>query len=173
MAGSARVIIVCFVCALSGLMTGCASGPIAIDEDASSLTVREVRDKLQSGDAQPQIENAPMLWGGVILNVQNLASKTQIEIMAYPLDRRQRPMTGRDALGRFIAVQDAFLEPVDFAQGRSITVLGTVKQLIEGQVGEARYHYPLLQIDALHLWRAGEVADEGGVNFGIGISIGL
>lgn len=128
---------------------------------------------LASVDTQAERDNAPVLWGGVILNMDNLASKSQIEIMAYPLDRRQRPMTHKEALGRFIAVQSEFLEPVDFAQGRSITVLGRADELVEGQVGEARYVYPVLQIESLHLWRAGDSVDKAGVTFGIGISIGL
>lgn len=155
------------------LLVACASGPIETDEAMSNLSVEQVRGELTEKESLDALGSESVLWGGVILNTQNLTDITQIEIMAYPLDRRQRPMLGREPEGRFLANYDGFLEPVDYAEGRSVSVLGQITGITGGTVGEAEYQYPTISTSQIHLWSADELANKPRVSFGIGVNIGL
>jgi outer membrane lipoprotein len=153
-------------------ISGCASGPIKTDETLSEVSVKEARSRMGEGDELRVSEPGLVLWGGVVLNTQNLVDSTRIEIMGYPLDRRQRPMTGRDAEGRFLVRYDGFLEPVDYAAGRTVTVMGSIDGVTTGTVGEAEYRYPTLQSRQIHLWTENEPSSRTGFTFGIGVNIG-
>lgn len=155
------------------LLNACASGPIQAPDEIASLSVAQARSQISTEGAFEAADADPVLWGGVILGTQNLADATQIEVMAYPLDRRQRPMLGRDAQGRFLVRYDSYLEPVDYAEGRSITLLGRISGLTDGTVGEAQYQYPTVEASDIHLWNENEPGAKPGFTFGIGVNIGL
>lgn len=152
--------------------TGCASGPIKINGEPPELTVAQVRSQLVEDSEMSLPVPGAVLWGGVVINTENLSDATQIEVMGYPLDRRQRPMTNREAEGRFLVRYEGYLEPVDYAAGRSVTVLGTLSGVITGAVGAAEYRYPLVQSDEIHLWRQIAPAGNTGFMFGVGINLG-
>ncbi len=139
-----------------------------------------------SASADPTVKGRRFTWGGTIVSVKNLADRTLLEIMAYPLDRKGRPRTDERPLGRFIADRKGFLEPMNYAPGRRVTVTGPMLGYTDGRVGEAPYRYPALQADKLELWpdiREGfEQGRRPDVHLGIGagswggnigISIGL
>ena len=153
-------------------VTGCASGPIQIDGEPLDLTVAQVRSQLGEDRKMSLPESGAVMWGGVVLKTENTSDATQIEVMGYPLDRRQRPMTSREAQGRFLVRHEGYLEPVDYAAGRSVTVLGTLSGVITGSVGAAEYQYPLLQSDEIHLWNQVAPASNLGFTFGVGINLG-
>ncbi|MBX2878851.1 MAG: Slp family lipoprotein [Granulosicoccus sp.] len=154
-------------------LSACASGPFETDDGLSSLSVQEVREQMSASDSLDDQIAESVLWGGVILNTQNLVDGTQIEVMGYPLDRRQRPMLGRDPEGRFLVKSTDFLEPVDYAQGRSISLLGQISGVSQGTVGEAQYPYPTIEATEVHLWKENELPSKPRVTFGIGVNIGL
>jgi len=103
-----RVLIWPVLCA--GL-AGCATAPIKPEEPPSTISVSDVRTSITNGDTSASVVTGDVLWGGTVLNVSNLADSTQVEILAYPIDRRQRPLTSRTAQGRFLALFDGFVEP--------------------------------------------------------------
>ncbi len=111
-----------------------------------------------------------VLWGGTILDTQNLKDTTQIEILAYPLDRSQRPRQNKKPLGRFIVIQPGFLEPAIYTQGQLLTVLGKVGDSQQGRVGESSYSYAVIKADKLKLWSARDESGQTRFHFGIGIS---
>lgn len=166
--GWSGVWLVCLVITI----TGCASGPMKIDGELSDFTVAQVRSQLGDDSEMSLPETGAVLWGGVVLTTKNMSDATQIEVMGYPLDRRQRPMTGREAEGRFLVRHEGYLELVDYAAGRSVTVLGTLSGVITGSVGAAEYRFPLLQSDEVHLWKQVAPASNPGFTFGIGINLG-
>lgn len=159
--------------------SGCSSGPIKPDQPVSDLSVTDVRAELlvsstasqESRSIDSMDNNTLVIWGGTIINTQNLSDTTQIEIMGYPLDRRQRPMTARDPQGRFLIQYKGYLEPVDYAAGRSLTVLGRLQDVITGTVGEAQYQYPALQSESIHLWKPYDQSTRSGFSFGMGINL--
>jgi outer membrane lipoprotein len=147
------------------LLSACASGPVfntgGVDR---SLIPRDVASRPQPATGKS------VQWGGVIIGTSNLKDSTQIEVLAYPLDTDERPQTDGTPLGRFILEQRGYLEPASYAEGRQLTVVGTVTGIRAGQVGESDYNYPVITARQLHLWPAGFRRD--GVGFGGFIGIG-
>ncbi len=149
-------------------VSACASGPrfdwAGVDRD------------LQPATAVAQIEQRrgePVVWGGTIVQTRNLEDATRLEILAYPLGSQQRPLTERPAQGRFLVDYPGYLEPTAYAAGRLVTVSGRLVEQHTGQVGEARYRYPLLAGEGLHLWpRQAQAARQPRVSLGVGITLG-
>lgn len=152
---------------------GCASGPIETGESSTGLSVAQARAELLANDSLDALETVDVLWGGLIISTQNLTDFTQIEVMGYPLDRRQRPMTRREPEGRFVVRVDGFLEPVNYAEGRSISLLGQLAGDTKGTIGAAEYRYPTVDASNIHLWNENEPYNNPRFTFGIGVNIGL
>lgn len=112
-------------------------------------------------------------WGGVIINATNLKDSTQLEVLAYPLDRDGRPRRQENPLGRFLAYKDGYLETVDYAPGRLVTLTGPVQDTRIRKLGEADYTYPILLADDLRLWDNKAPREEPRFHFGIGVGVGL
>lgn len=147
------------------LLAGCASTPkfdtAGVDK---SVTPRAATSGASSAGTRVQ-------WGGVIVATRNLRDQTQLEVLGYPLDRAGEPDTRATPQGRFLLLQEGYLEPVDYAPGRSVTAVGSISRIEQGRVGEAEYQYPVLQAAQLHLWPK-EVPyqrRDSNVHFGIGV----
>lgn len=151
------------------LLSACASGP-GFDTKRVDLAVtpRSAITEL------PATRDRTVMWGGVILDTRNLESQTRLEVLAYPLNRRQMPLRDRDPLGRFILEHQGFLEPASYSEGRMVTVVGTVIRSENGKVGGSDYKYPVIKASKLYLWpRNSEYNNPSNVHFGIGVGIGL
>jgi outer membrane lipoprotein len=114
-----------------------------------------------------------VVWGGKILDVRNLADETEIQVVAYPLDRAQRPQQSAPTQGRFILVLPGFVEPLDFPPGRFLTVRGRIDGSRVRRIGDADREYPVLRRDALHLWPVNFPRERSRVSFGVGIGVGI
>lgn len=151
--------------ALLLLLGACASGP-AFDTGGvdHALTPRDVV-------ARPQHATGKQVhWGGLILSTTNLKDRTRIEVLAYPLDARSRPRGEGEPTGRFMLEKAGYLEPATYAEGRQVTLVGTVTGTRSGRVGESDYVYPLIDARQLHLWPRGRngVRVGGYIGFGTG-----
>jgi outer membrane lipoprotein len=147
-------------------LVGCATSP--------NFDTTKVDQSLtpQSVIAEPDISRNKMaLWGGTILDTRNLKDTTQVEVLAYPLDSFHRPMQESKPLGRFIIQHQGYLEPANYAQGRRLTVLGSVSDSKLGKVGESNYTYPVINRRQLHLWS--ERSGESKTIFHLGIGVRL
>ena len=91
-------------------------------------------------------------WGGSIIAVINQERGTLVEVLARPLDREGRPREDAAAEGRFIARLAGFVDPEELPVQRSLTVAGRVVDLETRPVGEYPYLYPVVDVDARHLW---------------------
>ncbi|MCW8831606.1 MAG: Slp family lipoprotein, partial [Gammaproteobacteria bacterium] len=126
----------------------------------------------QSVVAEPEIsQGKTILWGGTILDTQNLEDSTQIEVLAYPLNSFHKPLQESKPLGRFIIRHQGYLEAATYAQGRLITVLGNIENSQRGKVGESTYVYPVISTKQLHLWSLHD--DQNRTSFHLGIGIRL
>lgn len=146
-------------------LAGCATGPrydtAGVD---TGLTAARV-------SAAPDAHNgARIVWGGVIVTTRNMPDHSEMEILSYPLNGAQRPDTGSGDQGRFLARTSRYLEGVDYAPGRRITVSGRVDKTLEGKVGEAPYVFPLIRAEQMYLWpRDGDTPSSPQIHFGIGV----
>ena len=120
----------------------------------------------------PGMLNHTVAWGGLITITKNLKDKTEIEVVAYPLDSENRPNRDASPTGRFLVIQSGYLEIADYAPGRLITVVGTVTETRVGKVGEAKYVYPVVAATKLRLWPKPSLERrEPSIHFGIGVGI--
>lgn len=148
------------------LITACASSPKFDTKQVDfSLSPAAVIQDLKAH------QNKQVLWGGVIINTNNLKQDTVIELLAYPLDSSHLPLRDEKPLGRFLIQHTGFLEPSEHAQGRMITVLGKVDRLQKGNVGESVYLYPVIHSQQLHLWPVDSGQSKTRFSFGIGIRL--
>jgi outer membrane lipoprotein len=150
---------------LGGLLSGCASKPVFDTSD-----VDETLNPAAVINEQERSLNKRVLWGGTILDMQNMKDSTRIEVLSYPLGSNHRPNLEKKPLGRFLIRQEGFLEPETYVQGRQITVVGKVGKAVNGQVGESDYSFPLIHAQQLQLWSK---EDKVRTNFQFGIGIRL
>ncbi len=149
-------------------VTACATGPrYDTSQVASRLTPTQVTsDPAAHGGAR-------VVWGGVIIVTRNQPGYTEMEILSYPLDSAQRPNTSRSEQGRFLVHHPRYLEGVDYAPGRLVTVSGKFEKVMEGKVGEAAYSFPLIQADDIYLWpHDSREPSSPRFHFGIGVILG-
>lgn len=119
---------------------------------------------------------AQVIWGGEVINVQNLPNRTRIEVLAYPLDASQRPRLKQPATGRFIAELPGFLEPINYPKGSLVTVRGQFTGTQAERVGDAAYIYPMVFVRTgdLHRWTPAEMRQgHPNIRFGVGVGIGI
>lgn len=114
-----------------------------------------------------------VLWGGMIMGTKNLPEKTEIEVLAFPLDDRNQPNAQATATVRFLVEQKGYLEPIDYARGRWLTLTGTVLGARAGKVGDAPYDFPVVQADGLYLWPKDSEGGSSSTQFQFGIGIGV
>jgi len=152
--------------ALVGLLTSCASTPdFDITQVDQSLTPQSVIAEAE------QNRGKTALWGGAILDIRNLKDSTRIEILAYPLNTSHRPLLESKPLGRFIILQQGYLEPSTYAPGRVLTVLGKVSGSQSGNVGESTYTYAVINSEQLHLWSLDSGRNRTSFHLGVGIGL--
>lgn len=101
-------------------------------------------------------QGSEVRWGGSIASIQNKKDSTIIEIVARELGREGRPKDTDFSPGRFWAQVNGFLDPVIYQQGREITVYGSVNKLVEGEIGEYPYEFPLVKVKTYYLWETRE-----------------
>ena len=153
---------------LALLITGCASrADLELPENILEISPRAAlgADTLPRGD---------VVWGGEIVAVDNLESVTILEVLAYPLSGYARqPQFREEPIGRFLAYQPGFLEPLTFAPGRFVTLTGLLSDRTRREVGEFEYEYPVVDVAQLHLWPADPGEWRSNVRFGVGVGVSL
>lgn len=97
-------------------------------------------------------KDASVRWGGTVIEVENEANSSLIQILFYPLDRNGYPQTDKSGEGRFAVETSEFLDPAIFTKGTEVTVTGSVKGNVERTVGNKTIHIPLITAKAIHLW---------------------
>lgn len=148
------------------LVSACARPVFEAPEGATALTPAGAVEDL------PRAEGRRVIWGGRVVGSRNLQESTELVVLGVTLSRSQRPQARGEPMGRFIVRYPGYLETVEYAPGRLVTVDGRVTGLETRPVGEARYQYPLVRAEAVHLWP--ETEDDGsGFQFGVGIGIGI
>lgn len=138
-----------FVLAMA-LLAGCSSQP-----------PREIGPPIADAPTTAQARKAPqeylgrsVRWGGEILSVHNADGHTDIELFGRPLydDAEPRP-DGGDGV-RFIARVSRFVDPVEYAPGKRLSVRGKLREPVTRPVGDYAYRYPVVAVEGLHLWPA-------------------
>ena len=150
------------------VLSGCANAPVFDLANVDRLVQpRQVA-------AEPHTyQSKQVLWGGVIISSRNVQQGSELEVLAHPLDRNLKPDDAAEALGRFIAFERGYLETLDYAPGRLVTLVGVVERTEQRSVGEALYTYPVITISQLHIWPEQDASGESRVRFGIGVGVSV
>jgi outer membrane lipoprotein len=129
-------------------LTACATRPPdpILDAPAPDLSLSEVAAKVSAYVGQR------VRWGGRIAGVENRSNETWLDVVARPLDGNGRPHTSDQSLGRFIARVDGFLDPAVYANGRAVTVAGSIDGTLTRPIGDYPYIYVIVKADATRLW---------------------
>jgi len=145
------------------ILSACAASPLKLDG------VNRTINPAMVNTAHPYT-NQRVVWGGMIIKTQPLQQKTQIEVLAFPVDRYGEPDRQTASQGRFLILHQGYLEPADFAPGRWVSVVGAIGQPQMGKVGEADYLFPVILPEQLYLWPLNASSDtQTFFHFGIGI----
>jgi len=158
------------------LLAPCAAPLLAACAPAPIYTVPPgavVATPMQVAQTPERYGHGQVVWGGSVVSVKNLPDSTEIEILAYPLDRSQRPRLDGNAAGRFIAVLPGYVESLNYPVGAPVTVSGTLDGSRAGRVGEASYVFPRVKVAQSHAWTADEMSQGHNVHFGVGVGVGI
>ena len=151
---------------LLAILSGCASKPL-VDRNLVDLTLSP--EQVSQRDALPV---GTVNWGGRIIAVRNAGETSEIEVLSYPVSGNGRPDTQRASDGRFIAVKTGFVDPLIYDEGRTVTIVGTLKEYRDGNIGSQTYRWPV--ITAIDIAPAPERAPERVTPFfSIGVGVGF
>lgn len=129
------------------LLSACAGLPSAVrDAPAVDVSYYQANRDIHS------YKDAPVRWGGVIIDVENEAHSSLIQVLSYPLDYSGRPQLHKPGEGRFVIKSPEFLDPAVYAKDKEITVAGVIEGDIERTVGKRMIRVPLLSATAIYLW---------------------
>ncbi len=135
---------------VAGLLGGCPTSEIP-------APVLENTEKV----AFPQLAQNPSAYegrrivlGGEVIHAKRLADRTEIEVLALPLNSTDEPTWNRAASqGRFLAYQTKdFLDPAILPPGTRVTIVGEGKAALRKRMDEAEYTYPVIESDYLKIW---------------------
>jgi outer membrane lipoprotein len=134
-----------FLLLSQGIYLGCApviSKPAL--KDAEEPPVEAVQKNPEA------FKGKKVLWGGIILDVENLEETTVIEVFRTALGYTKKP-TGEVAGGRFLVSAAGYLDPIVYKPKSGITVAGTVKGVEVKKIGKMDYLYPVLTPLEMHV----------------------
>ena len=107
----------------------------------------------QAQDQPQEYRDSVVRWGGNIVSTRNERDHTVMEIVGRDLDYEGRPNETDRSLGRFIAKIPGFLDPAIYKTDRAVTVHGRIEGTVQKSIGEFRYTYPVVRVDAYYLWQ--------------------
>ncbi len=151
--------------AVALLLAGCshAISRESLDLVDQNVTFRQVRENPES------LAGKYLLLGGIIAGVENSSAGGELEVVQVGLDWLGRPEDGAPSEGRFIARSEKFLDPVLFAKGMSVSLVGRVVGRKSKPLGGMEYTYPVVAIREIRILQPDRYATSPAFHFGIGI----
>jgi len=134
-----------------GFVVGC-SGVQVVPKHLEEQVNRDISFS-QLLEAPLEHKGKIFVIGGQVLSTKRLHRSTQIEILQIPLDRNMKPgETLQKSQGRFIVLQEEFLDPATLPFGTRVTVVGEVSGMLTLPLDETTYDFPTLVINELTVW---------------------
>lgn len=161
---SAKMLI---IAAVLLVIAGC--GPV-ISENVLKTVDRDI--EFRSVAADPDRYNGKsVVFGGTILNIENLEGVTVMEVVQEGLNSQLKPVERNESAGRFLVKFDRFVDPAIFSAGKRITVAGVVTGTETRPLGKGNYRYPVIEPKEHYLWEPSDY-DSSSPRIGIGIGLG-
>jgi outer membrane lipoprotein len=164
----------CLAFVVAGVFLSLAScGPQVVPKELEGKVDRNV-SFLQLKEAPPTYKGRMVVLGGEVLSAKRGTDSTRIEILQIPLDSSYEPVQDRTtSQGRFLAVQEQFLDPATVPVGTLVTVIGEVTGTTTMPIDEVQYTYPTLAIRHVHVWENTSSRSYGRSPVSIGIGGGV
>lgn len=133
------------------LLSGCSSQRI-VPQSMEPLVDRTV--SFRDVQASPESYKGRLLvLGGEVLTAKRLHNGTQIELLQLPLTHGEEPSPDRlQSAGRFLALQQEFLDPATVVKGTRVTIVGEVSGSKTDRLDDVEYRYPTVTVKHLHVW---------------------
>ena len=135
---------------LAGLLGGCATSelPAPVLENTEKVAFPQLAQNPSA------YEGRRIVLGGEVIHAKRLADRTEIEVLALPLDSTDEPTRNRaESQGRFLAYQTKdFLDPAILPPGTRVTIVGEGKAALRKRMDEVEYTYPVIESDYLQVW---------------------
>jgi len=134
------------------VLTAACSSQRVIPQELEPLVDRTVpfREVVAAPDSY---RGKIVVLGGEVLKVKRLKDGTQIELLELPLDKGERPISNRQqSQGRFLAIQQEFLDPATIAEGTKMTIVGELSKAKVEHLDDVEYRYPVVIVKYLHTW---------------------
>jgi outer membrane lipoprotein len=152
------------------LLTACSSLPPALkDPPAFDLSYPQAISNLD------KFKNMPVRWGGKIVEVENEANFSALQILAYPLDSDAYPRLDGTGYGRFVVKSATLLDPAVYTKEALVTVAGNLEGGVERTIGNAKVTLPAVALQQIHLWQPRQDYYDrfyGGFGYGYGGGFG-
>ncbi len=174
---SGRSIMVIGIASLLLVAVSCTSRGYVIPEPlASQIDMSLTFEELQASPTS-HIGKVVAL-GGEVLHATRLRDGTSMEILQVPLDGSEPRMAVQQSQGRFLAVQNEFLDPATLSGRPRVTIVGEVTGAKTQRLDDSQYTYPVLAVKHMKVWQ--EPAPYGprpgprfGVSIGGGTGVGI
>ena len=135
------------------LLPGCVSSELVPTEMESQVS-RDIA--FESIKKEPdKFKGRVVVLGGKVLSARRLKNSTQVEVLQLPLDRADGPiLTLADSKGRFLAYQEAFLDPATVPAGTLVSMIAEITGSKTQSLDDVEYTYPTVKIRTLKVWEA-------------------
>lgn len=148
---------------LIAMLGGCASSPF--DTQGREPAALGPGEALEQRDAS----GARVIWGGRIVGIVNRGEATELEVLALPLGPGDRPRREADGGARFVILHPGFLDPMTYAPGRFVTVMGRFSGVESRSVGAFPLDHPVVSAEQLELWPVTPNSSRANLSLGIGV----
>ena len=136
------------------LLFGCATGyhedwlpQETLAKVNPALTFEQIKESPESN------KGTTLVLGGEVLLAKRMKDHTRLTILQLPLDDDYEPVTERTkSQGRFVALEQDFLDPAIFPTGTRVTIAGSVSGSLTEPLDEMEYTYPTITIEHLKVW---------------------
>ena len=152
-------LLLCRMALVIFFLSGCSTTPPVVPEALEPQVEKDLafEDVIESPDTH---QGKLIVVGGQVLAAKRLQAGTQIEVLQLPLKSGEEPVTQlTQSGGRFLALEEKFLDPAQLPPGTRITLVGRVTGSTTQLLDEASYQYPTFNIEHLHVWQQDPYAE--------------
>jgi outer membrane lipoprotein len=129
------------------LLTACSGIPTAIENPPKlDLSYSSVVQNIK------QYKDAPIRWGGIIIDIENEQQYSLVQVLLYPLNGYGRPRLDLANEGRFFIKSPDFLDPLIYKKDTEITVAGTLSGTLDKTIGKKVLAIPVIASTVMQLW---------------------
>ncbi|OQZ03422.1 MAG: hypothetical protein B6D34_07975 [Candidatus Brocadia sp. UTAMX1] len=120
---------------------------------------KQLREKVRPDITFSAVLNDPesykgqmIVLSGIIIETENTKEGTVLRILQRPAGFRGKPKDVDATGGRFLALDNRYLDVNVYSKGRSVTIAGEIlgKRIIP--LGQIDYQYPLISVEEIYLW---------------------